>query len=81
MLTFLIKSLCKMALTLFLIITVVFFATRLSGDAIDFIAGEGLDAQSRSELITYYGLQEDIVTQYWRYLHSIAQGEFGISLI
>lgn len=81
MLTFLIKSLCKMALTLFLIITVVFFATRLSGDAIDFIAGEGLDAQSRSELITYYGLQEDIVTQYWRYLRSIAQGEFGISLI
>lgn len=81
MLPFLIKSLIKAAITLFVVVTVVFFATRLSGNAIDFIAGDGLDAQSRAELITYYGLREDMATQYWRYLQGIVEGEFGISLI
>ncbi|RCV88068.1 ABC transporter permease [Billgrantia montanilacus] len=68
-----------MAITLFVVVTVVFFATRLSGNAIDFIAGEGLDAQSRSELIAYYGLREDVFTQYWRYLRGMTEGEFGLS--
>ncbi|PAU78603.1 ABC transporter permease [Halomonas salipaludis] len=68
-----------MAITLFVVVTVVFFATRLSGNAIDFIAGEGLDAQSRSELIAYYGLREDVLTQYWRYLRGMTEGEFGLS--
>jgi len=79
MMRFLALRLVKMAITLFVVITLVFFATRLSGNAIDFIAGEGLDAQSRSELIAYYGLREDSLTQYWRYLRAIAEGEFGLS--
>ncbi|WP_163559868.1 ABC transporter permease [Halomonas sp. NO4] len=79
MLSFLSMRLVKLVVTLFVVITLVFFATRLSGNAIDFIAGEGLDAQSRSELIAYYGLREDILTQYWRYLRGIVEGEFGLS--
>ncbi|WP_220250804.1 ABC transporter permease [Billgrantia montanilacus] len=79
MLRFLIMRIVKMAITLFVVVTVVFFATRLSGNAIDFIAGEGLDAQSRSELIAYYGLREDVFTQYWRYLRGMTEGEFGLS--
>lgn len=79
MLKFMILRIVKMAVTLFIVVTVVFFATRLSGNAIDFIAGEGLDAQSRSELIAYYGLREDVFTQYWRYLRGMAEGEFGLS--
>ena len=79
MLRFLILRIVKMAITLFVVVTVVFFATRLSGNAIDFIAGEGLDAQSRSELIAYYGLREDVFTQYWRYLRGMTEGEFGLS--
>ncbi len=81
MLSFLLRTLVKTAVTLFLIATVVFFATRLSGDAIDFIAGEALDAQSRQDLIVYYGLNQDILTQYWRFLRGIAEGQFGLSFI
>ena len=81
MLIFLLRALAKMAVTLFVIVTIVFFATRLSGDAIDFIGGDALDAQSRAELIVYYGLREDMVTQYWRFLRGMIEGEFGLSLI
>jgi len=81
MLIFLLRALAKLAVTLFVIVTIVFFATRLSGDAIDFIGGDALDAQSRAELIVYYGLREDMVTQYWRFLRGMIEGEFGLSLI
>jgi len=81
MLIFLLRALAKMTVTLFVIVTIVFFATRLSGDAIDFIGGDALDAQSRAELIVYYGLREDMVTQYWRFLRGMIEGEFGLSLI
>lgn len=81
MLSYLVRALVKTAITLFLIVTVVFFATRLSGDAIDFIASEALDAQSRQDLIIYYGLNQDIGTQYWRFLRGVVEGEFGLSFI
>lgn len=81
MLMFLARSLLKMIITLFVILTVVFFATRLSGDAIDFIGGDALDAQGRAEMIEYYGLREDMSTQYVRYMRGVLQGEFGLSLI
>lgn len=77
----LLRTLLRMAVTLGVIVTVVFFATRLSGDAIDFIAPEALDADSRRELIAYYGLDGGLWTQYLRFLAGILDGEFGISLI
>lgn len=81
MIGYLLRALVKMALTLAAIVTLVFFATRMSGDAIDFIAPEALDQQSRAELIAYFGLQDDWATQFLRYLGGIAEGEFGLSLI
>jgi len=66
---------------LFVIVTLVFFATRLSGDAINYIAPEALDAESRRELIAYYGLDQPIWTQYVRFITGIFEGEFGLSLI
>ena len=75
------RTVAKMALTLWLIATIVFFATRLSGDAIDFIAPEGMDRLSRQEMIAYFGLNAPISTQYWRFLGGVVDGEFGLSLI
>lgn len=81
MLSYVARVLIKMVVTLFVVVTLVFIATRLSGDAIDFIAGDSLDAESRTELISYYGLRGGIAEQYWRYLKGIADGQFGLSYI
>ncbi len=75
------STLLKMALTLWLIATIVFFATRMSGEAIDFIAPEGMDQTSRNEMIAYFGLNAPLSTQYWRFMGGVLDGEFGLSLI
>jgi len=76
-----INKIVRMTITIMVIVTGVFFATRLSGNAVDFIAGDGLGAEDRAKMITYYGLDATIWEQYWRYLRSLADGNFGISLI
>jgi len=73
--------LLRMIVTMFVIVTGVFFATRLSGNAVDFIGGEGLSAADRATLVAYYGLDASWFEQYWRYLRALAEGNFGISLL
>jgi len=80
-LAYALRTLAKMAVTLFVIITVVFFATRLSGNPVDFVLGEGISDDDRQLLIAYYGLDGSIWTQYRHYLASIASGEFGLSFL
>ncbi|ALA20627.1 ABC transporter permease (plasmid) [Chelatococcus sp. CO-6] len=70
-----------MVVTMLVIVTGVFFATRLSGNAVDFIGGEGLSAADRATLVAYYGLDASWLEQYWRYLRALAEGNFGISLV
>ena len=81
MLGFLLRAMVKMTITLAIITTLVFFSTRISGNAIDFLAPEGLDAVSRQEMIRYFGLNESMTTQYLRFVSGIMEGNFGISLI
>lgn len=69
----------KMFVTLFVIVTVVFFATRLTGSPLDTFLGEGLTAEDRELMITYFGLEGSIWEQYVRYLRGVAEGNFGIS--
>lgn len=78
---FLLQRLIRTTITLFVIVTAVFFATRLSGDAVDFIAGEGLTTEGRAAMVQYFGLNEPIWYQYWRYLYGLADGNFGLSFI
>ncbi len=75
------RTLAKMALTLFVIITLVFFATRLSGNPLDTFLGQGLSAGDRALLIKYFGLDGSIWEQYVHYLRGIVEGNFGISFI
>lgn len=81
MLAYAVRTLLKSATTLFIIITLVFVATRLSGNPIDFVLGEGISEEDRKLLITYYGLDGSIWTQYWRYMASMLSGEFGLSFL
>ena len=74
-------KLVKMALTLFAIVTLVFFATRMSGSPIDVVIGEGLTEEDRALLVAYYGLDASLAEQYLRYLGGVVQGEFGLSFL
>ncbi|MBC56868.1 MAG: ABC transporter permease [Confluentimicrobium sp.] len=81
MIMFALRTVLKMAITLFVIITLVFFATRLSGNPIDIVVGEGLTQEDRALLTAYFGLDAPVWEQYLRYLRSILEGEFGISFL
>src|SRR4051812_42382329 len=70
----------RLLVTLAAIVTVVFFATRLTGDAVNFLMPEGLDAQSRAELTAYFGLDRPILEQYFLYWRSLLEGNPGLSL-
>jgi ABC-type dipeptide/oligopeptide/nickel transport system permease component len=80
-LEFALNRLLRMFITVFVIVTGVFFATRLSGNAVDFLAGEGLGADERLKMIAYYGLDSSLWDQYWRFLCSFTDGQFGLSFL
>jgi len=81
MLSYALRTLTRMALTFFAIVTIVFFATRLSGDAIDYVVGEGITSEDRALLIEYYDLDKPLFSQYLAFLRAFTDGQFGLSFI
>ncbi|MGD9863874.1 MAG: ABC transporter permease [Pseudodonghicola sp.] len=81
MLSYTLRTLTRMVLTFFVIVTIVFFATRLSGNAVDFVVGEGITSEDRALLIEYYELDQPIFSQYLAFLKSFTDGQFGLSFI
>lgn len=81
MVEFLSARLLRMAITLWAIVSVVFIATRLTGNPIDFLMPEGLDAASRREMIAYWGLDRPVIEQYWLFWRSLLSGDFGLGLM
>ncbi len=75
------RTLAKMIVTLFVIVTLVFFATRLSGDPINYVVGQGITQEDRELLTRYYGLDASIWEQYIRFLGSFVDGQFGLSFV
>jgi len=71
----------RMALTFFAIVTLVFFATRLTGNPVDFVMGDGLTREDREILIRYYELDRPIWNQYLAFLRAFTDGQFGMSFI
>lgn len=78
---YILRTLFKMVMTLFVIITVVFFATRLTGSPLETFVGEGLTAEDRAVMIDYFGLNGSIWEQYLRYLRGVVEGNFGLSFL
>jgi ABC-type dipeptide/oligopeptide/nickel transport system permease component len=72
--------LLRVIVTLWAIGTAVFFATRLTGNPIDFLMADGIDATSRKVMIAYWGLDKSYADQYWRFWAALAHGEFGLGL-
>lgn len=69
----------KACITLWLIFTVAFLATRISGDALDFIMPEGLNEEAREAMTSYLGLDKSWLQQYWLYVRSVFHGDLGTS--
>lgn len=81
MTVYVLRTLAKMVLTLFVIISLVFFATRLSGSPLETALGEGLTEEDRTMMIDYFGLNGSIWEQYVRYLRGVVEGNFGLSFL
>ncbi|RUT31087.1 ABC transporter permease [Arsenicitalea aurantiaca] len=67
-------------LTIVIVITAVFFATRLTGPAVEFMLPPGSDPTVQAALAAHYGLDQSIWVQFGRYLQGLFTGDFGISL-
>ena len=78
---FLLRKAARMAITLWVIATVVFAATRLTGNPIDFLMPEGLDSASRAEMIAYWGLDRPVWDQYVAYWGALLRGDFGLGFM
>jgi ABC-type dipeptide/oligopeptide/nickel transport system permease component len=76
-----IRIMLRMALTFFVIITLVFFATRLSGSPLDFVIGEGMSVEDRAIMVRYYELDRPVWDQYLAFLGAFLDGQFGLSFI
>jgi len=66
--------------TLCVVVVAVFFATRLSGNAADYLLPPGLDAETRRMMIVHMGLDQPVLTQFWHYVQGLVSGDMGISL-
>lgn len=66
--------------TLGVVIAAVFFATRLSGNAAEYLLPPGVDMQTKQLMITQMGLDQPLLNQFLRYLQGLLTGDMGISL-
>ncbi len=78
---FIIRRSVRMAVTLWVIVTAVFLATRATGNPIDFLMPEGMDRESRALMISYFGLDGGLGEQYLAFWRALVSGEFGLGLM
>ena len=80
MLEFMLIRIFRSVITLWVVFTAVFFGSRLSGDAIDFLFPMGLDPSIHYEMKVYFGLDGSFFEQYWKFWRGFFEGNMGISL-
>lgn len=69
------------AITLFGVAAVVFLLLRLApGDPVAMMVGPGATAEDIARLRASYGLDQPLITQFWIWLGSLVQGDFGTSI-
>lgn len=82
MTTYLIRRVLLFVPTIWLTLTLVFVIFRLvPGDPAQLIAGESAPASVVQAIREDMGLDQPIVTQYWRYLGGLLRGDFGTSKV
>jgi peptide/nickel transport system permease protein len=77
---FLFGRLLQTLFSLFVLLTIVFFAARLTGDPVALLAGELATKEQVEILRAYYGLDKPMHVQYMVYLSHLARGDLGRSI-
>jgi peptide/nickel transport system permease protein len=80
MFKFTVRRFVRGLLTLWVVVTLVFFGLRLSGDPVFLMLGDEASPEAVSALREQLGLDEPLPVQYVRYFQTVAQGDFGNSL-
>lgn len=79
MVRFIVQRAVRSALTLWLVVTIVFIVLRLSGDPARLLLPEGTPPAEVASLRQAWGLDEPVIQQYLRYFAHLAHGDFGTS--
>lgn len=80
MLEFLTRRMLGAIATLLVVVTAVFFATRASGQAMDYLLPPGTDPTVVRAMVERFGLDQPMWIQFVRYVLGLLQGDVGISL-
>jgi ABC-type dipeptide/oligopeptide/nickel transport system permease component len=78
--SFALNRLLRSLLTVFGVLTAVFFLVRLSGDPVVMLLPEQATAAQVEELRRALGLDSPVIVQYLRFLLNAVQGDLGVSL-
>ncbi len=78
---FYIRRIFRGIMTLFIIVTIVFFATRLTGDPLMWLLPDDAPMEAMELLSARLGLDRPYHEQYIRYLQSAFRGDFGNSFL
>lgn len=68
------------AVTVFLLVTVVFFLLRVVGDPAELMVAPEASRDDINALRARYGLDQPILVQYWNYLTGLLRFDFGMSM-
>ncbi len=79
MLAFVCRRLLRGLFTLLAVLTVVFFATRFSGDPLEWVLRDDASEAQRELTRVYLGLDKPLFVQYGIYLSKAVRGDFGNS--
>src|SRR5690349_18407404 len=78
---FLLGRLAQALVTLWMVVTVVFFLARMTGDPVALLAGENATPEFVAELQARFGFDKPLWQQYFIYLGQLAKGDFGTSIV
>lgn len=80
MIRFFIQRAIRSILTLWIVVTAVFFVLRLSGDPAVTMLGPEATQQALDAFRRKHGLDENLVEQYLAYIRTLFTGDFGMSM-
>jgi peptide/nickel transport system permease protein len=78
---YLVGRLAQTVLSMLVVISIVFFLTRLSGNPVDLMLDASATEKDRTILMHYLGLDQPLPVQYLIYVKNIALGDFGNSVL
>ena len=81
MVRFILNRLAQAAISLFGVLTVVFFAVHIAGDPVRLLVPQNSSAADIARLSRQLGLDRPLVDQYWTFLVHAAHGNFGYSFV